>query len=100
MLFALKLMYSYFSVSVSEVGEDALDMFEPLPAVDDDAVTQKLDTCSLTVPEIVITLESGGGKNTMPLFKLESKIQATIQQWSSQVFLCRRKWLSCYVYGQ
>ncbi|KAF6206535.1 hypothetical protein GE061_017769 [Apolygus lucorum] len=44
---------------------------------------EKLDTCSLTVPSVIITLESGQGKNTVPLFKLESKIQASIRQWST-----------------
>ncbi|BES95651.1 Vacuolar protein [Nesidiocoris tenuis] len=69
----------------TKVADEAISAQEfPMADIDDTVVQVKHDSCSLTVPSVVITLDSGTGKNTMPLLKLEAKIQASLRQWSSQ----------------
>uniref|UniRef100_A0A146KJR5 Vacuolar protein sorting-associated protein 13A n=1 Tax=Lygus hesperus TaxID=30085 RepID=A0A146KJR5_LYGHE len=73
----------YYFLQTRVADEALLALEAPSVEVFEAFEEEKLDTCSLTVPSVIITLESGQGKNTVPLFKLESKIQASVRQWST-----------------
>lgn len=62
-----------------EIDEDWYLAKTPTPAA-------KLnEMCLVNIPSIVVTVEAGVKNQTLPMILLESKVQATIGNWSSQV---------------
>lgn len=43
------------------------------------------EICLVSVPSVVITLEAGVGNKTVPMLLVESSLQATVHNWSSQL---------------
>ncbi|XP_039291061.1 vacuolar protein sorting-associated protein 13 [Nilaparvata lugens] len=67
----------------SEVAQDALEMLAVEPSA---AAVQPLqEVCSVEVPSLVITLETGIGKHTIPCLLLESTASGKVHNWSSNL---------------
>lgn len=43
------------------------------------------EICLVSVPSVVITLEAGVGNKTVPMLLVQSSLQATVNNWSSQL---------------
>ncbi|KAL1140359.1 hypothetical protein AAG570_000291 [Ranatra chinensis] len=46
---------------------------------------QMSEICIFSAPSIILTIEVGVGKTTVPMLLLQSSIQATVKDWSSQL---------------
>lgn len=67
-------------MSYTELADDATQMVV-VPEVK--KVLEEI--CLLSVPSVVITLEAGVGNKTVPMLLVELSLQATVNNWSSQV---------------
>lgn len=64
----------------TELADDATHITLPTEAK---KVVEEI--CLVAVPSVVITLEAGVGNKTVPMLLVESSLQATINNWSSQL---------------
>lgn len=67
-------------MSYTELADDATQMVV-VPEVK--KVLEEI--CLVSVPSVVITLEAGVGNKTVPMLLVELSLQATVNNWSSQV---------------
>lgn len=59
----------------------AIEEFSPVPLGE-----RKSEICIVEVPSIVIVIETGFGYYTYPMLVIETKMNAEIRDWSSQVW--------------
>ncbi|RZF46695.1 hypothetical protein LSTR_LSTR002558 [Laodelphax striatellus] len=67
----------------SEVAQDALEVLAIESSVE--AVEPLNEVCSVCVPSLVITLDTGIGKHTVPCLFLESTASGKVHNWSSNL---------------
>lgn len=75
-------MNGIFVSFVAEQAEEVmvLDDYVPTPISE-----RKPEICIVEVPSIVIVIETGLGYYTYPMLVIETKMNAEIRDWSSQV---------------
>jgi vacuolar protein sorting-associated protein 13A/C len=69
----------------ADVAEEAVDLEDSFSVASLTKAEQKEEKCIIEIPKISLIIETGTGLNTIPMLYIETKFDASVDNWSSKL---------------
>lgn len=74
---------------ISRISEQAEEVMAIKDYIPEPISARKPEICIVEVPSIIIVIETGFGYYSCPMLVIETKMNAEIRDWSSQVWMAK-----------